>query len=198
MMSSSSKVAMPREAPVDSLAIVGTSWRRRGVFYWAGRGFALFFLLLMAVMVCAMAVGITVGIIKAGAPPWVIIPLVVMASALSTFVNARSIIRKQREQALPAERELKPEEARNSDARTNRRRVAGSAGALGSGLGALGGIGAFLIAICVPIAVGVVPVILWYWLKPLAPGELRARRKLSRWLTIHGREDEIPAGWRMS
>ncbi|MFF4903363.1 hypothetical protein ACFY2T_00695 [Streptomyces sp. NPDC001260] len=183
---------MSREVPVDSLAVVGRSWRKRGPLYWAGRAFAAVLLSLISIMVFAMTIGITVGIIKAGAPSWVVIPLVAMASGLSTFVNARSIVRKQRGQDHLDDCESAPANARSGEGMT------GGAGALGSGLSALGGIGAFLVALCIPIAVGLVPVILWYWLKPLAPGELRARRKLSRWLTIHGRDDEIPAGWRTS
>ncbi|MCD9872101.1 hypothetical protein [Streptomyces guryensis] len=152
----------------------------------------------MTVMIFAMAIGITVGIIEAGAPPWVIIPLVVLVSVSSAFMNARSAIRKRRGQENVGDHEPRPESARKSEMRTRGRRMAGSAGALGYGLSALGGIGAFFVVISVPIAVGVFPVILSYWLKPFAPGELRARRKIARWLTLHGREDEIWAGWKMS
>jgi hypothetical protein len=197
-MSSSYKMRATQEVPIDSLAFVGKSWRKRGVLYWAGRTFVVLFLLLMTCMVCAMATGITIGIIDAGAPAWVVIPIVVAASAASTFTTARSVVRKQHEQEHVGDHELlRPERARQSAARVRRRRMSGGAGALGYGLSALGGVGAFFIAICVPIAVGVVPVILWYWLKPLVPGELRARRKLARWLTLQGRQDEIPASWGM-
>ncbi|MEV6948189.1 hypothetical protein AB0N07_40945 [Streptomyces sp. NPDC051172] len=184
--------------PVDSLAFVGKSWRGRGLIYWVVRTFVALFFFLMAVLVFAAAIGITIGIIDAGAPPWVVVPVVVTASASSTFITVRSVIQKQREQAHVGDHELKPERARDGEVRSRSRRIGGSAGALGYGLRALGGIGAFVAAICVPIAVGVVPVILWFWLKPLVPGELRARRKLARWLTVHGREDEIPAGWKIS
>jgi hypothetical protein len=196
-MSSSYRAKVSQNAPVDSLAFVGKSWRKRGLLYWVGRTFVVLFLLLMTGMVCAMAIGITIGIIEAGAPSWTVIPVVVAASASSTFMNARSVIRKQRERAHVGDHELQPEHSRKSEVRVRRRRMAGSAGALGYALSVLGGVGALLIVICVPIAVGVFPVALWYWLKPLAPGELRARRKLARWLTLQGREDEIPANWKM-
>ncbi|MCD9875263.1 hypothetical protein [Streptomyces guryensis] len=184
-------------APVDSLAFVGKSWHKRGLIYWVVRTFVALFFFLMTGLVFAAAVGITIGIIDAGASPWVVVPVVVAASASSTFITVRSVLQKQREQAHVGDHELKPERARDGEARARSKRIGGSVGALGYGLRALGGIGAFFAAICVPIAVGVVPVILWFWLKPLVPGELRARRKLARWLTVHGREDEIPAGWKI-
>jgi hypothetical protein len=68
-------------------------------------------------------------------------------------------------------------------------------GALGYGLSALGGFGALIIAVCMPIGVGIFPVLLWCWLKPLAPGELRARKKLMSWMKVQGRENEIPESW---
>mgnify|MGYP007121972217 CR=1 FL=1 len=194
-MSSDYKMKISESAPFDSLPVIGKSWRTRGAVYWAGRTAVAIFLLLMTVMVFAMAFGVTIGVIDAGAPPWIIIPVAVLASAASSIWTARSIIRKQRQQENPDDRDMWIAESRGSDARIQGRRAAGGAGAFGSVLGALGGIGTFLLAICTPIAVGIFPVILWCWLKPLAPGELRARHKIARWLALHDRADEIPAGW---
>lgn len=185
---------MPREAPIDSLAFVGKSWRKRGFRYWTLRSLATLFAFLMTCMMFAMAVGITTGIINSGASPWIVIPIVVAASVLSSFKTGQSIARNQRERSIVRDHEImRAEDAR--ERRSRSRRVGAGSGALGYGLSALGGLGGLVIVVCMPVAVGAFPVLLWYYLRPLLPGELRARRKLARWLTLQGRQDEIPAGW---
>ncbi|MGW2566894.1 hypothetical protein [Streptomyces sp. NPDC001537] len=193
MMSSKEKTWVPREVPIDSLAFVGKSWRKRGFRYWALRSMATLFAFLMTCMMFAMAAGITTGIINSGASPWIVIPIVVAASVLSSFKTGQSIARNQRERSIVRDHEMWAEDAR--ERRSRGRRVGAGSGALGYGLSALGGLGGLLIVVCMPVAVGAFPVLLWYYLKPLLPGELRARRKLARWLTLQGRQDEIPAGW---
>jgi len=195
MMSSQGKKWVPREVPIDSLAFVGKSWRRRSFRYWVLRSLVTLFLLLMTCMMFAMAAGITIGFIDSGVSPWILIPIVVAASALSGFKAGRSMARNERERSVVRDYELWTEDARERRSRT--RRVGAGSGALGYGLSALGPFGALVIVVCMPVAVGTFPVVLWYHLKPLLPGELRARRKLARWLTLQGRQDEIPASWGM-
>jgi hypothetical protein len=197
MMSSKGKMWVPREAPIDSLAFVGKSWHKRGFRYWMLRSLATLFALLMTCMVFAMAAGITTGFINSGISPWIVIPIVVAASVLSSFKTGQSIARKQRERSVVHDHELRAEDARKSQEGTRARRVGAGSGALGYGLSALGGLGGLLLVVCMPVAVGAFPVLLWHYLKPLLPGELRARRKLARWLTLQGRQGEIPASWGM-
>jgi hypothetical protein len=186
------------KVPIDPIAFVGKSWYRRGPAYWCARVLAVIFLLLMTAMIFAIAIGITIGIVQAGGPAWIVVPIVVLLSVGSSIKYGQTIVRKQREQTanedgLPS-REI-DREARQE--RAHRRRLTAGTGALGYAASALGGMGTFVVAICVPIAVGVFPVTLWYWLQPLAPGELRARRKVAHWLTVMGRKEDIPASWKL-
>lgn len=198
-MSSEKRDVDISDVPIDSLKGIGTSWYRRGVRYWCMRSVAVIFLLLMTAMVFAMAIGITIGIIQSGAPAWIVVPLVLIAGGGVSIINARGIIRRQKEQTSADDgHQLVLEKHRRSHDHLRRRRISAGAGAIGFATSALGGVGALLLILCMPVAVGTLPVALWYWLRPLAPGELRARRKVARWLTVRGREGDIPAGWELS
>jgi hypothetical protein len=195
MMSSKTSARIPEAVPIDSVKGVGKSWYKRGAQYWLMRAFAATFLLLMTAMIFAIAIGITIGIIQSGAPAWIVVPIVVILSVSSSIMNAKAIVRKQQEQLSAAEDDFTSADSRASSQRSHNRRISAGSGAVGFAASALGGFGAFIMAICVPIAVGVIPVTLWYWLQPLVPGEYRARRKVIKWLTVMGREDEIPVDW---
>lgn len=190
-MSSRSTVtkSTPSGPPLDSLPFFGTSWYRRSVSYWVLRLLAAFIFIVISAIVFAMAAGITVSFINDGTSPWIVIPIALCVALASTFHHGKTVIRYQRERAQVGDTTLLTSE------KPKRRSRGVNSGAAGFLLSGLGGLGSIVVILAMPFAIGVFPWLLYIYLKPLAPGELRARRKVAKWLELHGRQDEIPAGW---
>ncbi|MGW8377694.1 hypothetical protein [Streptomyces sp. ODS28] len=135
--------------------MLGTSWYRRGTSYWLRRAWVVVFLLAMTCLVGAMTVGIAMGAIGSGLPAWAVVPVVVLLGAASSWHSASAWT--------------------GEGGRTSPRGRFG--GTVGYAMSGLGGVGAVVMVVCVPIAFGLFPVLLWQWCRPLAPGEWEARRR---------------------
>lgn len=166
------RASLPHDVTILRLQLLGTSWYKRGVLYWARRAGISAMLLLVLVAYLAMIGGVLQAISKPGTGTYW---LLVVAEIVFTLVSGVLMFRHLWQLGVTGR------SVRGGPSR---------AGRAGAGIGALafsmGGVLAGLLVLCSLITAGVVLAVFVMWLVPVPPTEQYARRVLAE--ELQGRQ----------